>query len=92
MSAHDAIKYTLIAVATLNLVVSIAVASSAAYSGRQKIIQLLIIWVVAVIGSVLFGLFMLTQRGNAPPTSYPSGRNEDIGQVWLGLHPLDQNL
>jgi cytochrome bd-type quinol oxidase subunit 2 len=90
MSAHDVIKDASIAVAILNLAVSIAVASSAAYSGRQKIAQILIIWIVPVIGSVLFGLFMLTQRGNAPRTGYPSESGEDIGQIWSGLNPPDQ--
>jgi cytochrome bd-type quinol oxidase subunit 2 len=90
MSTHDAIRDASIALAILNLVVSIAVASSAAYSGRQKIVQILIIWIAPVIGSVLFGLFMLTQRGNASRTGYPSESSVDIGQIWSGLNPPDQ--
>ncbi|RDS81889.1 hypothetical protein DWU99_15835 [Dyella psychrodurans] len=90
MSTHDAIKDALIAVAILNLVVSVAVASSSAYSGRQKMLQILVIWVVPVAGALLLGLFMLTRRGNAPRTGYPSERSEDIGQIWSGLHPPDQ--
>jgi cytochrome bd-type quinol oxidase subunit 2 len=90
MSTHDAIRDASIALAILNLVVSIAVASSAAYSSRQKIVQILIIWIAPVIGGVLFGLFMLTQRGNAPRTGYPSESSVDIGQIWSGLNPPDQ--
>lgn len=90
MSAHDAIKDALVALAILNLAVSIAVARNAEYSGRQKILQISIIWIVPVIGGVIFGLFMLTQRGNAPRTGYPSENNEDIGQIWSGLNPPDQ--
>ena len=90
MNAHDVIKDILIALAIFNLVVSIAVASSTAYSGRQKIMQILIIWIVPVIGGVIFGLFMLTQRGNAPLTGYPSETGEDVGQIWSALNPPDQ--
>jgi hypothetical protein len=90
MSTHDAIKDASIIVAILNLAISIAVASSVAYSGRQKIAQILIIWIVPVTGGVLFGLFMLTQRGNAPRTGYPSESSEDIGQIFSGLNPTDQ--
>lgn len=90
MTVHDIIKDALITVAILNLVVSVAVARSSALSGRQKILQILVIWVVPVVGGVLFGLFMLTQRGNAPRTGYPSERSEDVSRIWSGLHPPDQ--
>lgn len=90
MSVHDVIKDTSLVVAILNLVVSIAVASGSALSGRQKILQILVIWVVPVVGGVLFGLFMLSQRGSAPRTGYPSERSEDVSQIWSGLHPPDQ--
>jgi len=91
MSDHDVIKDALIALAILNLVVSIAVTRSAAYSRRQKVAQIFIVWIVPVIGGVLFGLFMLTQRGNASRIGYPSESNADIGQIWSGLNPPDQN-
>jgi hypothetical protein len=90
MSAHDITAGALIASATLNLVVSIAVANTIAYSGRQKIMQILIIWVIPLIGALLFGLFMLTQRGNAPRTGYRSESSDDIGQIWSALNPPDQ--
>lgn len=90
MSTHEIIKDALIAVAIFNLIASAAVASSSAYSSRQKIVQVLIIWVVPVVGGVLFGLFMLTQRRNAPRTGYSSKSSEDIGQIWSALHPPDQ--
>jgi hypothetical protein len=90
MSIHDAVKDALIAVAILNLIDSVAVASSSAYGIRQKILQILTIWVVPVVGGVLLGLFMLTQRGNAPRTGYTSERSEDLGQIWSGLHSPDE--
>jgi hypothetical protein len=90
MSAHDIIAGALIASATLNLVVSIAVANTTAYSGRQKIMQILIIWVVPLIGSLLLSIFMLTQRGNAPSIGYRSENSDDISQIWSALDPPDQ--
>jgi phosphate/sulfate permease len=90
MSAHDAIRDALIALAIFNSVVSVAVASRAAYSSRQKIMQILIIWIVPLIGGVFCGLFILTQRGDEPRTGYPSESSEDIGQIWSGLNPPDQ--
>ncbi|GGA29521.1 hypothetical protein [Dyella nitratireducens] len=90
MSVHDVIKDASIIVAILNLVVSVAVASSSALSGRQKILQILVIWAIPIVGGVLLGLFMLTQRGNVPRTGYPSERSEDVSQIWSGLHPPDQ--
>jgi phosphate/sulfate permease len=89
MSTHDAIRDALIGMAILNVAVSVAVMSSSAYSGRQKCLQILIVWIVPVIGGVLFGLFMLSQRGSAPHRGYPSGQSEDISQIWDGLNTTD---
>jgi hypothetical protein len=45
---------------------------------------------VPVVGFVLIGLFMLTQRENAPRTDYPSKSGDDLSQIWSALHPTDQ--
>jgi hypothetical protein len=87
MSAHDAIKDALIAAAIFNLVVTMAIAISSAYSGSQKILQIAIVWTIPVLGSVFLGLFMLTQREEAPPSRYPSESGEDVSQIWSALHP-----
>lgn len=77
-------------VARLNLVISVAIASSMVYIGKQKVLQIFLIWTVPVVGFVLIGLFMLTQRENAPRTDYPSKSGDDLSQIWSALHPTDQ--
>lgn len=89
MSTHDAVSDALIGLVIFNVVVSVAVVSSSAYGIRQKFLQISIIWSIPVIGGVLLGLFMLSQRGNAPYTGYPSGKSEDVGQIWNGLDTTD---
>jgi hypothetical protein len=90
MNIHDVVQDAAIVLVILNLVVSMAVASSSTYSARQKGIQMLVVWAVPIVGGLLIGMFMLSQRGGAPRAGYPSEREEDIGQVWSGLHPPDQ--
>jgi hypothetical protein len=90
MNIHDVVQDAAIVLVILNLVVSVAVASSSAYSARQKGAQILVVWAVPIVGGLLMGMFMLSQRGGAPCAGYPSEREEDIGQVWSGLHPPDQ--
>jgi cytochrome bd-type quinol oxidase subunit 2 len=87
MSTHAVIKDALIAAAILNLAVTAAITISSAYNGRQKILQILIVWLFPVLGSVLIGLFMLTQREDTPPSRYPSESGEDVSQIWAALHP-----
>jgi hypothetical protein len=90
VSTRDVIMDALIAVAILNLIVSVAVGRSTSYNGRQKILQVLMIWVFPVIGGLLLGLFLLSQRGNSPPMGYASADKDDLGQIWSGLHPPDE--
>jgi hypothetical protein len=52
-------------------------------------LQILIVWIVPLIGGVLFGLFMFSQHGNASYTGYPPGRSEDVAQIWDGLDTKD---
>jgi hypothetical protein len=91
MNIHNVVNDASIVVATLNLVVSVAVANNSAYSGPQKALQIFVIWIVPVVGCVLFGLFMLNQREKVSRMGYPSEKSEDISQIWSGLHPPDQN-
>jgi len=93
MNMHDSLTIALIAVAVLNSVVSIAIAISGYYNGRQKIMQIVLVWTVPVLGSVVFGLFLWSQRGNAPPIGYRSTTEtpmDDVGAVWSGLHQPDK--
>ena len=56
------------AIAIVNLVVSIAIAISPGYTPRQKIAQIVLVWLIPVVGSVIFGLFLWSQGGSAPPS------------------------
>jgi hypothetical protein len=91
MSIHDVIRDASITVAILNFVVSVAVAVSSAYSGRQKILQILVIWIIPVIGGVLLGVLMLTECRNTPRMGFRLEKSEDLSQIWSGLHSQDQN-
>jgi hypothetical protein len=93
MNMHDTLTIALIAVAVLNSIVSIAIAISAYYNGRQKVMQIVLVWAAPLLGSVVFGLFLWSQRGNAPPTGYPSTAKtplDDVGAIWSGLHQPDK--
>jgi hypothetical protein len=93
MNMHDALTISLITLAILNSIVSIAIGISAYYSGRQKGMQIVLVWALPVLGSVVFGLFLWLQRGNAPPTGYPSTTEtpmDDVGSIWSGLHQSDR--
>jgi len=61
------------AIAIVNLVVSIAIAISPGYTPRQKIGQIVLVWLIPIVGSVVFGVFLWTQRGSAPPSRGASG-------------------
>lgn len=54
------------AVAIVNLAVSIAIAIHGGYTARQKVAQIALVWLVPALGSMVFGLFLWTQRGSAP--------------------------
>lgn len=91
MSAHDMFKDALVALGVLNLIVSLAVASSAVYTLRQKILQIAVIWVIPVIGAVLLGLFMLTQRGTVGPKRDSLANGENMSQLWDVLNSQNEN-
>lgn len=90
MNIYDAVRDASIVLIILNLIVSVVAAGSSAYTVRQKIFQILIIWIFPVAGFLLVGLFILSERGNVPRTGYPSERTEDHSQMWSGLHAPDQ--
>lgn len=72
MNWHDIVKDVLIAHALLNCAVSWLVARNEGLSSGQKRGQILVVWLVPVLGSVLIGTFLWTQSGSAPATGYPS--------------------
>jgi hypothetical protein len=93
MSPHDIRVIALIAVAVLNAIVSAAVALSTYYSPRQKLLQIIFVWLLPVLGATLFGLFLWSQRGNAPRTGYRSTTQtpmDDVTAVWSGLNSSDK--
>ena len=70
MSWVRAIEDVLVGVAILNLAVSTAIARSESLTVRQKVAQVLIVWLVPPLGAMLIGTFMWTQRGREPATGY----------------------
>lgn len=85
------LRDALIALGVLNLIVSLAVASSTAYTLRQKILQAAVIWGIPVIGAVLLGLFMLTQRGNVGPKRDSLANGENMSQLLGVLNSQNEN-
>jgi hypothetical protein len=90
MSTHEILKDFLIALGALNVIVSLAVVCSAGYAPRQKVLQIVVIWVIPVVGGILLGLFMLSQLGKMRGKGYATVNSDDIGQIWSGLHPPDE--
>lgn len=91
MAAHGVLKDALIALIVLNFIVSAAVVSSAAYTSRQKILQITVIWFIPVVGAVLLGLFMLTQRGNVGPKRDSLANGENMSQLLGALNSQNEN-
>lgn len=85
MSTRHVMEDIVVAIAMLNLVVSIAIAISSAYVTRQKVLQILIVWIVPLLGGVLFGLFILSQRENTQSARDPSENPDNIQGIWTGL-------
>ena len=56
--------FVLAALAVVNLLVSLAVVRSGYYTQIQIVWQVLLIWLAPVIGPVLIGAFLRSQRGN----------------------------
>jgi len=47
-----------------NIVVSIAVVRAHYYSGRQKLAQVVVVWLLPLVGAVAIGVFLYSQRDN----------------------------
>jgi hypothetical protein len=69
---HELLKDALIVHGILNCAVSLLIARNEGLSSRQKVGQLLVVWLVPVFGSLLIGMFLWSQSRSAPPTGYPS--------------------
>ncbi|HEY3049432.1 MAG TPA: hypothetical protein VGJ72_18465 [Polaromonas sp.] len=59
----------LVCIALLNAVVSVAVARSGYYSGGQVAAQVVIVWLIPVLGAVVVGVFLWSQRAATASTS-----------------------
>jgi hypothetical protein len=89
MSLHDTLVVALIAVAVFNAMVCAAIALSSCYRPRQKLLQIIFVWLLPVLGATLFGLFLWSQRGNAPRTGYRSTTQtpmDDVNAVWSAFN------
>ena len=89
MLEHKALLETVAVVVALNFAVSIAVAASAGYTLRQKLMQIALVWAVPLLGSVVFGLFLWSQRGQGAAPGYPAQPQDDAGHLWSASHPPD---
>ena len=87
MSWHEVLKGALYGLAVLNAVVTWMIAADRGLLARQKVGQVLVVWLIPVLGGLVIGIFMWTQRGFAPPTGYPGDTNRDPRDVYLGSHP-----
>jgi len=54
---------------------------------REKVGQALAVWLIPVLGGLVIGIFMWTQRGSAPTTGCPGDPNHEPRDVYLGSHP-----
>ena len=95
MSWTQVLEAAAAVVALLNLAISVAVARSQGLSFGQKLAQCLVVWLLPPLGALLIGLFMWTQRGNAPATGYPSipyGRGGQMYASGLLNNPTTTSL
>jgi hypothetical protein len=88
MTGIEIFKTALSATAILNAIVSIAILADRGLAGRQQAGQVLVVWIVPVLGSLLVGIFMWTQRGSAPATGYPSAASEPMPDLNAGTYPF----
>lgn len=61
MSPHKLFVFFLDLTLSLNAIVSTAIALSGYFSWRQKIAQVLLVWLVPILGGVMIGLFLLAE-------------------------------
>ena len=65
MSVSSLIAAALLSILVLaNLLVSVAVSRTHYYSRHQKLVQVLLVWLLPLIGAVGIGVFLYSQRDN----------------------------
>lgn len=62
MTEHTAMLLALLALTLINAAVTVAVARSGYYERRQLLAQAAIVWLIPVIGALIVGVFLRTQR------------------------------
>ena len=77
-------------IALTNLVVSIVIAVNAGYTKRQKLAQIILVWLVPALGSIVFGVFLWTQRGNAPRSRESSDAPSRAGALSAAATSINQ--
>ncbi|MBM3116622.1 hypothetical protein [Jeongeupia naejangsanensis] len=71
--------------ASLNALVSVAVCRSVLFDRMQKALQVLLIWLLPVIGAVLVGAFLVSQSSTAPFDHAAVEANDDIPPLGCGV-------
>jgi H+/Cl- antiporter ClcA len=68
-----------------NIAVSVAVMRSHYYSGRQKLSQVLLVWLLPLLGALVVGVFLYSQRDNAmfDTRAYPEPSEKAVA---LNMH------
>lgn len=77
-------------IALVNLVVSIAIAVNVGYARWQKLAQIILVWSVPALGSIVFGVFLWTQRGNAPRSRESSDAPSHAGALSAAVTSINQ--
>jgi hypothetical protein len=78
------------ALAVVNLGISVAIVLSHGYTARQKTAQVILVWALPVLGSIVFGLFLWTQRGNEPPSRELSDAPDHTHALWEAAKPVER--
>lgn len=84
MTWREVFEAVVIVTVTLNVIVSLAICLNKGLTWRQKAGQVALTWIVPVLGALLLGIFMWTQRGSAPATGYPSAHNGTSPGLCMG--------
>lgn len=66
MHQREILVVLLAALGIASAAVSYAVAVSSCFSPRQKVAQILIVWLVPVVGSIVVGMFLVEQADASP--------------------------
>lgn len=87
MTANSILYIVFAIIAAVNLAVSIAVARSHYYERTQVVLQVLLVWVLPVVGAVIIAMVLRSQNGGARAytESFPD-RNEPGADVGSSDH------